>query len=97
MGDAVVSSEPPQRFSGRAPVHKLGIGHEPPQPCRAWREGGAGGVVVERLHEDCRVDQAQGVVAAAQAARSDHRLDAAAGGDRVGGQLVVAAAQVGAE
>ncbi len=47
--------------------------------------GGWKGVVVEGLLEDRRVDQAERVLAGAQAGCLDHRLDPAAGYDDAGG------------
>jgi len=52
-------------------------------------------VVVERLHEDGRVDQAEDVLAGTQVGGIDHRLHPSTRGDDTGGSVVVPAVQVG--
>ncbi len=93
--DPVVGGDPPQALPGRPPAKQLRIGNQPPEPipCRFGKRAG-GSIVIQGLDEDDRVDQAEDVLARAQAGRLEYRLQAAAGG--VGGQLVVSAVQVGA-
>ncbi len=93
VGDAVVAGEPPQRFSRGPSAHELGIRRQPPQPGPI----GYGGGVVECARQDRGVDRAQDVLARAQSGRFDHRLDATTCLDSALGQLIVPAAQIGAE
>ena len=91
MRHPVVGGDPPQALPGRSPVNQLRIENQPtePIPCRFGDR--RGGIVVEGLNKDYRVDQAEDVLARAQSRRLEYRLHAGAVGDRLGGQLVVSA------
>src|SRR6266545_2220697 len=93
----VVGGDPPQALPGRPPANQLRIGNQPTEPIpRRFGDGAGGSIVVEGLNKDYRVDQAEDVLARAQSRRLEYRLHAGAVGDRLGGQLVVSAVQVGA-
>jgi hypothetical protein len=65
----VIGSELSQRLSLRPPTHQFTIRGEATQPLPVGRAGdwGGGSVVSERPHQDYWVDQAEHVLAGAQA------------------------------
>ena len=98
MADAVVRCESAQRFARGPPLHQCFVGRQSPQPRTITGSKGVGdGVVVERTHQDRRVDVPEDVVERAQPRSLDHRIDATPIVDGGCCELVAPAAQVFAQ
>jgi len=96
MRNPVLGSKPAQRLPRHPPPEKLMIRDQAAQPIALRLGEGCGrSLVVERPHQDRRVDHVEDVLRGAQTGRLDHRLDTAAQADSALGQIIAPAAQVG--